>query len=247
MHILAKETSGSQEITVYESNQLYGQIGKYRCLQFSNEAIQGAIDLRSPDRIVMEYPRAIIHLMEWNAPSFENVFMIGHGVGTIAGHYSNKRFTIAEINEQVVELSKAFFQYHRDDTIIGDGRQILGDQAFASFDYIVVDAFTKEGTPYHLTTLQFFELTREKLSANGAVIMNLLGKINNDKLINAIYTTFREVYAYSKVFSLPAEDAGDIRNIIVIGSNRAIGFEPRAMAGFFEIDLAEGHRILDKR
>ncbi|OMF22539.1 spermidine synthase [Paenibacillus sp. FSL H8-0548] len=238
--------SGLQEIAVYDSNQLYGQVGKYRFLQFSNEAIQGAIDLKNPGRIVMEYPRAIIHLMEWNDRSFENVFMIGHGIGTIAGHYSDKRFTIAEINEKVVELSKAYFHYRSDDTVIGDGRQILCDQAPAAFDYIVVDAFTKEGTPYHFTTLEFFQLTREKLTASGAVIMNLMGKIKNDKLINAIYTTFREVYPYTKAFSLPAEDAADIRNIIVMGSSKAIDYESRVMAGFFEIELAEGHRMLDK-
>lgn len=246
MHLLTKEISGTQEISVYEANQLYGEVGKYRYLQFSNEAIQGAIDLKDPSRVVMEYPRAIIHLMEQNNPAFEQVFMIGHGIGTIAGYFSNKKVTIAEVDEKVVELSRAFFHYCMDNVVIGDGRAILAGQSPGSFDYIVVDAFTKQGTPYHLTTLPFFEEMKEKLSANGAVIMNLMGKIKNDKLINAIHSTLREAFDVVQAFSLPAEDAADIRNIIVMGSSKAVAYDPRAMAGFFGLELEEGHRLMDK-
>lgn len=98
----------NHEISVYESTQLYGEIGKFRFLQFSDHAVQGAIDLNDPQRIVLEYPRAIIHLMNINEPLFNNVFVIGHGIGTIAGHFSNKRFSVAEIDEKVVELSRSF-------------------------------------------------------------------------------------------------------------------------------------------
>lgn len=246
MHQLAKELSMYQEITVYDAAQLYGETGKYRFLQFSDDAIQGAIDLKDPKRIVLEYPRAIIHLMESNDPSFENAFIIGHGIGTIAGHYPDKRFTVAEIDEKVVELSRVFFNYRKDNVVVGDGRQILRNEEPNRFDYIILDAFTKEGTPFHLTTMEFFKLTKEKLGSRGSIIMNLMGKSKNDKLINAIYTTLRETYAYAKAFSLPGEDAADLRNIIVIGSNKTIDFQPRAMAGFFEIELGQGHIIRDR-
>ncbi|WP_441913308.1 spermidine synthase [Paenibacillus sp. MCAF9] len=247
LYQLAKELSGSQEITVYEANQLFGEIGKYRYLQFSDHAIQGAIDLKEPKRVVMEYPRAIMHLMENNDQSFENVFMIGHGIGTIAGHYSDKRFVIAEINEKVVELSRTYFNYSEDNVVIGDGRQILENQVSGGFDYIILDAFTKKGTPHHLTTMEFFELTKEKLNASGSIIMNLFGKVKNDKLINSIYSTLKEIYPYTKAFSLPAEDLADTRNMIIVGSNKTLSFQSREMAGFLEIELEEGHRMADKR
>lgn len=134
----------SQEITVYDANHLYGEIGKYRLLQFSDDAVQGAIDLKNPKRIVLEYPRAMIHLMESNDPSFKNMFIIGHGIGTIAGHYSDRQVMVAEIDEKVVELSREYFNYRNDNVVIGDGRQILSKVEAASLDYIIVDAFTKE-------------------------------------------------------------------------------------------------------
>lgn len=246
MHQLAQEFSRGEVITVYDSTQLYGVIGKYRFLQFSEDAIQGAIDLRDPKRIVLEYPRAIIHLMDCNNSSFEKVFVIGHGVGTIAGHYLDKNFKVAEIDEKVVELSRAFFDYNRDNVVIGDGRQILEMEEAGTFDFIILDAFNQEGTPYHLTTLEFFDMTKEKLSSTGSIIMNLTGRPNNDKLINAIYTTLSETFEYTKAFTIPGEDGADIRNILVVGSNRNIDFQLREMVGFVEIELEYGHIMMDR-
>jgi spermidine synthase len=62
LHLLAKESSPFNEIEVYDTTQLYGEMGKFRFLQFSDHAVQGAIDLKNPKRIVLEYPRAIVHL-----------------------------------------------------------------------------------------------------------------------------------------------------------------------------------------
>ncbi|WP_138755580.1 spermidine synthase [Paenibacillus sinopodophylli] len=246
MQLLTKATSGAQEVSVYEANQLYGEIGKFRFLQFSDDAIQGAIDLKEPKRIVLEYPRAMIHLMERNNPAFNDVFIIGHGIGTIAGHYPNKRFVVAEIDETVIELSKSYFHYHMDNIRVGDGRQLLGEQEQGSFDYMILDAFTESGTPYHLMTLEFMELAVEKLNDRGMLLMNVTGKLKNDTLIDAVYTTLKETFMYVKAFSLKAEHLADARNIILAGSNCSIAYETMAMAGFYEIGLDEGYVMRDK-
>jgi spermidine synthase len=246
LHLLAKEFSKFNEIAVYDTTQLFGELGKYRCLQFSDDAIQGAIDLKDRSRIVLQYQKVIIHIMEFQDSSFENVFIIGHGIGTIAGQYPDKRFAVAEIDEKVVEISKLFFGYHQDNVVVGDGRQILMNEEPNTYDYIILDVFTNKGTPFHFTTKEFFELTLEKLNSHGAIIMNLLGKPNNDRLLNAIHTTLRETYVYSKAFSLPAVDEADTRNIIVIGSNKPIDFQARNLAGFFEIEIGQGHIIMDR-
>jgi spermidine synthase len=245
LHLLAKELSTFNEIAVYDTNQLYGKMGKFRCLQFSDDSVQGAIDLKDPERIVLEYQRAMIHLMELNDPSFDRVFVIGHGIGTIAGHYPDKLFTVAEIDERVVELSKLFFGYRKDNVRVGDGRRILRNEEPKAFDYIILDAFNNKGTPLHIITLEFFEITKEKLDSQGAIIMNLMGKPKNDRLINAIHTTLRETYAYTKAFSLPAVDEADLRNMIIMGSNKTIDIQSQDTAGIYEIGLEQGHIIMD--
>jgi spermidine synthase len=245
LHLLFKEINLFNEITVYDTTQLHGKMGKFRCLQFADDAIQGAIDLKDRKRIVLEYARAIIHVMEYNDPSFENVFVIGHGSGTIAGNYPCKQFKVAEIDVKVVEISKLYFSYQQDNVVVGDGRQILRNEEPNTYDYIILDAFTHKGTPLQFTTKEFFELTLEKLNSQGAIIMNVMGKPKNDRLINAIYSTLRETYIYTKAFSLTAVEEADIRNMIIIGSNKTIDFEARDMAGFYEIEIEQGHIIMD--
>ncbi|WP_442955839.1 spermidine synthase [Paenibacillus sp. y28] len=245
MHILTKASSSWNEISVLEATQLYGEMGKFRFLQFSDHAVQGAIDLKNPQRIVLEYPRAMMHLMEFNRPSFDSVFMIGHGIGTIPGHYPDKQFTVAEIDEKVVEISKAFFDYRLDNVVIGDGRDILSRQQPEALDYIIVDAFTKKGTPLHLMTTEFFDMTANKLAPHGAVLLNLMGRANHDKLLHAVHTTLRQTYAYTTVFCLPGRDAADLCNMILMGSHKPAGYKPKSLAGFVEIELDHGYVMMD--
>ncbi|KHL91447.1 spermidine synthase [Paenibacillus sp. IHB B 3415] len=241
------DTNDSQDIEVYDTTGLYGETGRFRVLQFSGEAIQGALDLEHPRRVVFEYPRAMIHLMEAGDPYFEDVFLIGHGIGTIAGYFAEKRFKVAEVNEQVVEYSRTHFGYNQDNVLIGDGRSLLENEADRSYDYILLDAFTAAGTPAHFTSLEFFRLTRDKLHGHGAIIMNLMGRSDNDRLIGAIHSTLSEVYPYTKTFALPAEGTADLSNIIMVGSSRPVTYQSRHMAGFSEITPELGHVIRDRR
>jgi spermidine synthase len=242
---LAKEISAFNKITIYESNELYGEMGKFRFLQFADDSIQGAMDMRDLKRVVLVYQRAILHLMESNHSSFDKVFVIGHGIGSIAGHYPDKSFRVAELDEKIVDLSRQFFGYSMDNVSIGDGRAILEQEQQNTYDYLILDAFTHKGTPLHFTTLEFFRLTKDKLNSHGAILMNLMGRAKSDPFINAIHSTVRESYKYTKVFSLPAENEKDRRNIIIMASHRTIDYEARELAGFFEIELEQGHLMLD--
>lgn len=246
MQVLFKELSDNLELTVYDTAELYGEKGSFRVLQFSDEAVQGAMDLQHPERIVLEYPRAIIHLMEYNDPSFEDVFIIGHGIGTIAGHFAGKRIKAAELDAKVVEVSRTYFGFRNDNVVVGDGRRILESEAPQVYDYIVLDAFTDKGTPRHLISREFFRMTREKLAPQGFIMMNLFGKGETDRLITAVHTTLGEEYAYTKSFALPGRGAADVQNMILAGGNRPIGYQARHMAGFTEIALGPGHTIWDR-
>ncbi|GGG07505.1 hypothetical protein GCM10010912_60190 [Paenibacillus albidus] len=234
-----------QEIRVYDTTELYGEKGRFRVMEFNNQAIQGALDLNRPKRVVFEYPRAIIHLMEYNNSFFADVFAIGHGIGTIPGYFAEKRFKVAEINAEVVELSRRSFGYTLDNVEIGDGRQILEHEPANRYDYIILDAFTAKGTPQHLTSDGFFRMTRSKLHPQGSIIMNLMGKGGHDPLIGAIHTTLSGEYAYIKTFALRSGGAAGMLNILMMGSSRPIRYQARYLAGFTEIHPAPGYVIGD--
>lgn len=246
MQLLEKVITDNHEIEVCDTTELYGEKGKFRVLQFSNEAIQGAMDLNHPDRVIFEYPRAIIHLMEFNDPSSRDIFLIGHGIGTIVNYFADKQFKVAELDMNVVELSRRYFGYSKDNVTIGDGRQLLEAEETDHYDVIIVDAFTDKGTPSQLISKEFFGVTADRLHSHGSIIMNLIGRSGHDNLINAIHSTLSEEYSYTKVFALPAEELSDTQNIIMMGSHQPIGYQARNMAGFYEIVLDEGHIIWDK-
>ncbi|WP_239616570.1 spermidine synthase [Cohnella mopanensis] len=246
MYVLAEESSEyNTEIKVVETTQLYGKLGKFRCLQFADDAIQGAIDLKDPKRIVLDYQKAVIQLMALIEPLFDQVFIIGHGIGTISSHHPDKRVKVAEIDAKVVELSRRLFDYQLDNVAVGDGREMLNNEHSDCYDYIVLDAFTPKGTPFHFTTLPFLQMTSGKLNARGTLLMNVFGKPKNDRLINAIFSTLREAYPYTKGYTLPAKNDSEIRNMILLGSKQPIKLSEGTVPGLMEIELEEGHLLMD--
>ena len=246
MQRLAYETTPWNEITVFETGALFGKTGRFRCLRFADEAVQGAIDLRDPGRIVLEYPRALIHLMERNAPGFERAFMIGHGIGTIPARYPGNKFTIAEIDEWVVALSREYFGYPWDNVVVGDGRAVLEAEPPASLDVVLIDAFTKDGTPRHLTTAECFRMAGRRLRGPGLVLLNLAGRMRGDRRIASIHASLAEAFRHTAAFFLPESPGRAYGNVLLAGSSRPIAFTAEAMAGFRPFAPEPGFVLRDR-
>lgn len=234
MRILYQEQGFHHQITVYDTFSLYGEKGRFRVLQFSDGAVQGAMDLNDPARIVLEYPQAIIHLMECNNPEFEEAFIIGHGIGTIAGYFSGRRVKAAELDSMVAAVSRQYFGYGGNNVLIGDGRALLEQESAHSHDYIVLDAFTEKGTPRKFFSSAFFQLLLDKLAPQGMIIMNLVGKGEHDPFIQAVYAALGKAMPHAAGFVLPSAGKS---NILLAAGSRPIRYKARQMAGFVAIDL----------
>lgn len=233
------------EIFVYETDELYGERGLFRVLQFASEAVQGAMDMNRPERIILEYQRAMLHLLQHHVPDPGRVFIIGQGTGTIASHLSGSEVIVAEIDPLVAEISRSFFGYAGDAVCIGDGRALLEQEKPNSFDVIIVDAFSEQGTPSHLASLGFFQLAAEKLDQEGLLLLNLFGRGADDIWIAALTSTLREVMEDVRVFSLPASQPHEPRNMLIAGSRKPIQYQAHGMAGFVEVEPPSGYIIYD--
>lgn len=243
MRVLFQEQDPHHTITVYDTFQLYGERGSFRVLQFADGAVQGALDLQNPRRVVLEYPRAIIHLMEYNHTDFENAFIIGHGIGTIGGYFPGKGIKTAELDPAVAEVSRQYFGCSQEHILIGDGRLLLEQEKARSMDYIIVDAFTHKGTPKHLVSSDFFGLAAQKLEHHGTMMLNLAGKGEHDPHINAIHTTLAQHFPYTRAFVLPS--ASILHNIVLTAGGKPLRFQAKQMAGFKEYTPGEGYMITD--
>jgi spermidine synthase len=246
MRTIVRETTPWNEITVCETNALFGQTGRFRCLRFADEAVQGAIDLRDPGRVVLEYPRALIHLLERNAPGFARAFMIGHGVGTIPARYPAGAFTVAEIDERVVALSREFFGYPWNNVAIGDGRALLEAEPPASLDAVLIDAFTKDGTPGHLTTVECFEEAARRMRGPGLLLINLTGRARGDRRIASIHASLAKTFRHTAAFFLPASPGRSYGNIVLAGSGMPISHGADGLAGFRPFVPEPGYAMRDR-
>lgn len=244
--VLARIQEHGSEITVTDTNLLYEEKGRFRVLGFADGDVQGAMDLDDPRRIVLEYPRAIIHLMEHNEPGFERAFIIGHGIGTIAGYFADRDMRTAEISPAIASISRTYFGYAGPEVNVGEGRQLLNQETDGSLDYIVLDAFTEKGTPWHLFTREFWSLAHRKLNERGAVLLNVFGRGQRDSFIDAVWAGLSEAFAHIRGFALPPDDPRDITNRILVGGKRAAQAKLGQMAGFQPAEPERGTVLEDE-
>jgi spermidine synthase len=94
---------------------------------------------------------------------------------------------------------------------IDDGRQFL-KKNHDRYDQIWLDAFNSDYVPAHLTTKEFLQLVRSRLTDGGIVVQNLFC---DNRFYDAQVATFRTVFA--KVFTFEGTRSG---SCVIVGSDR---------------------------
>lgn len=69
---------------------------------------------------------------------------------------------------------------------------LAGDRG--PFDAVVVDAYTQPYIPFHLATVEFFRLVRDRLTPNGLVAINVGTPPGRDEVVRRIASTMRAVF-----------------------------------------------------
>ncbi|MDO8736112.1 MAG: fused MFS/spermidine synthase [Thermoleophilia bacterium] len=136
----------------------------------------------------------------------EKVLVIGNAAGSIprlmTSFYPDVQLDGVEIDPGVVEAGRRFFDMNEPNLTVhvADGRPFL-KTSNASWDMIAVDAFRQPYIPFYLTTREFFEETRDHLTNQGVVMINV-GKTPGDSAVaDAIAATMRDVYPSVYSFS----------------------------------------------
>lgn len=243
--IVASFQSPYHEIFVTEQNRYKGENGKFRFMQFSKQYYQGGMDLNDPGRDLFNYVQNMIKIVDAYHPDSNNVFMIGHGIGTLSSkmRLKGKQIEVSEIDPQVLEVSKKYFGYRGEDVVIGDGRKILASKTDNSLDVLMLDAYNSNSIPFHLITREFFEIGKRKLRSDGIVVMNLIGKTEGDALTESVNTTLSSVFTQVKVFVPKPLATGERGNLIVVAALREL---PNLnISGVVENPVRKGELITD--
>lgn len=126
-----------------------------------------------------------------------SVGVVGLGTGTIAAYAQpGDTMTFFEIDPAVIDLATngEYFTYLGDAAVEsrivpGDARLSLVDEADASFDLIVLDAFSSDAIPSHLLTREAIELYLRKLRPGSLMVFHVSNR--HYELAPAISATAR--------------------------------------------------------
>lgn len=154
-----------------------------RYLHFGSEWVQGAMRLRKPDALELEYTRELmLGFVLRDAPWPRSALLVGLGAGSVA-KFARKtapdcRITTVEISPQVAACARQFFKLPEEDAhfriVIDDAANYLAVPR-RHVDLIVVDGFDPDAQAGPLDTDAFYANCRAHLTRNGLCAINLFG------------------------------------------------------------------------
>lgn len=193
--------------------------GEVLSLHFSLATVQTLVNLQEPAKLMLGYTRAMMAglLLQTNPA---RIGLIGLGGGAMV-HYCQRYLpdsdlTVAEINPEVIALRDTFLlpADHAHFRIeCADGADFV-QNAEHEFDLLFVDGFDEGGQPDQLSSTYFYDGCRQRLSADGVLVVNLWEGLSRYPVyLNRIREVFGQVY------TLKSDDSA---NRIALASNHPL-------------------------
>ncbi len=155
-----------------------------RYLHFASTWVQGAMRVQRPYALELPYTREMMAgLLLRDPPWPRAALLIGLGAGSLAKFIHRQlpatQITVVEIDPQVELVARLHFKLPDDPLrlriVIADGAEYML-RGGALYDYILVDGFDRNARAGVLDTLPFYQACRARLSDEGLLAINLLGR-----------------------------------------------------------------------
>ncbi|MCY4730449.1 fused MFS/spermidine synthase [Natronomonas gomsonensis] len=214
---------------VYQTQTPYQELevadlGDTRTLYLDGQR-HSAMDLDDPNRHVFEYTRYfhMPYLFAKDPDDIDRVLFVGGGGFTgpkrFAAEY-NATVDVVEIDPEVIDVAKQYFRVEESEQLNihnGDGRRFLRNTNH-TYDLIVLDAYKKDKVPFQLTTVEFMQLTNDRLSEDGILFANLISAPSGpaSEFYRAEYRTMEQVYP--QVYSFPTAGSSVVQNIEIVAT-----------------------------
>jgi predicted membrane-bound spermidine synthase len=147
------------------------------------------------------YPAAHPDDVSWIA-------IIGLAAGTTARQatevFGNIPIDGYEIDPEIIEVGRTYFDMTMPNlnAYAEDGRWGLYTSE-ETYTFIGIDAYRPPYIPWHLTTQEFFLLTKDHLTEEGTLVINVGRTPNDRRLIDALVTTLQTVFPSVHVMDIP--------------------------------------------
>ena len=140
---------------------------------------ESSMKLSDPGALTVDYTRLMTIGLAY-VPKVERILEIGLGGGRTVSYLKaslpDTAILAVEIDKDVVELAKKYFQLQGDPAsmraVVADGRSFLmrdNDR----WDIVLIDAYRGPFVPFHLLTKEFYTLVKSRLAPGGVVVQNI--------------------------------------------------------------------------
>ncbi|KDP83960.1 spermidine synthase [Cupriavidus sp. SK-3] len=164
----------------------FSEMEGVRYLHFGTEWVQGAMRLRKPDAIELEYAQQMMAWLLFLSPSAPDFHVVQLGLGAAAltkfchRQFSRARVTAVELNPSVIVAGRSMFGLREDDERLSVREQDAWDYVMdgahtGALDVLQVDLYDATARGPVLDTTAFYKACRRVLKAPGVMTINLFG------------------------------------------------------------------------
>ena len=190
-----------------------------RYMHFGTEWVQGAMRLRKPDWLELEYAQQMMAWMLFiDAPT--HIAQLGLGASALTKfcyrQYPQAQVTAIELNPAVIDVCRSMFKLPPDDERLSvremDALDFVNDPAnHGTLDALQVDLYDATARGPMLDTAEFYQACAACVKTDGVVSVNLFGD-------HPSYAkNFKAMcFAFKHVICLPEVHQG---NVVVLGFN----------------------------
>lgn len=181
-----------------------------RYLHFGTEWVQGAMRIRKPDWIELEYAQQMMSWMLFN-PVPGHIVQLGLGTGSLTKfcyrQFPGARVTAVELNPSVIAVCHSMFKLPPEDDRLSllnmDASDFIrADRHTGVIDALQVDLYDAAARGPVLDTPEFYTACRDSLSDHGVMTVNLFGDHPSyARNLKAMRHAFRHVITLPEVHS----------------------------------------------
>ncbi|MCY0855970.1 MULTISPECIES: spermidine synthase [unclassified Cupriavidus] len=164
----------------------FSEMEGVRYLHFGTEWVQGAMRLRKPDAIELEYAQQMMAWLLFLSPSAPDFHVTQLGLGAAAltkfchRQFNRARVTAVELNPSVIVAGRSMFGLREDDERLTVREQDAWDYVMdgahtGALDVLQVDLYDATARGPVLDTTAFYKACRRVLKAPGVMTINLFG------------------------------------------------------------------------
>lgn len=207
--VLEKVDSEYNTILVEKQGTSISMLFGYR----GNRYTESVIDLANRDSLVVPYTRYMSAALAFREEPVKRIALVGLGGGRTISYLLSilpgATADVAELDPAVITLAKKYFGVQESGRLRlynNDGRVFL-NRTKEKYDLVLLDAYRGPFVPFHLTTKEFYEVVKSRLTNGGVVVQNVEP---TTMFFDSAYVTMKSVFGQTDAFEADG-------NIVLVG------------------------------